>query len=137
MAALEASCPDEYVVTQAVEIRVNRRRSLIPDVLAVTSEAAQRLPSMFAPHEVVLTVEIVSPGSRTLDRFAKPALYAEAGIPFFWRVETEDGIVVCTHRLDPSRERYEETGQFTTTLDVTEPWPINLSIESIKPRHLS
>ena len=109
MAALEASCPDEYVVAQAVEIRVNRRRSLVPDDLAVTSEAAQRLPSMFAPHEVALTVEIVSPGSRTLDRFAKPALYAEAGIPFFWRVETEDGIVVCTHRLDPSRERYEET----------------------------
>jgi Uma2 family endonuclease len=35
------------------------------------------------PHEVVLTVEIVSPTSVSMDRITKPALYAQAGIPFY------------------------------------------------------
>jgi Uma2 family endonuclease len=36
---------------------------------------------------VVLAVEVVSPGSRSDDRFRKPGMYAEAGIPYYWRVE--------------------------------------------------
>jgi Uma2 family endonuclease len=39
------------------------------------------------PSDVLLTVEIVSPGSVELDRRLKPAEYAGAGIPHFWRVE--------------------------------------------------
>nr|WP_280726467.1 Uma2 family endonuclease [Kitasatospora sp. MAA4] len=30
---------------------------------------------------------MVSPGSRSEDRYLKPGLYAEAGIPYYWRVE--------------------------------------------------
>jgi len=137
MVALEALCPAEFNVTQAVEIRVNRRRSLIPDVLVTTDEAAARGPSRFSPHEVVLVVEIVSPGSQTMDRFAKPALYAEAGIPFYWRIETVDGIEVHTHRLDVSTGTYVENGLFTTLIDVGEPWPIKIPIGRITPRHFA
>lgn len=39
----------------------------------------------------VLAVEIVSPGSETLDRVVKPAEYARAGVPHFWRVERDRG----------------------------------------------
>lgn len=42
--------------------------------MVTTAEAADSERSKFAPHEVVLVIEIVSPGSQTLDRFAKPAL---------------------------------------------------------------
>lgn len=135
-AALDTSCPPELFVTQAVEVRVNRRRSLIPDVLVVTEPAAARNPSRFSPHEVVLAVEIVSPSSQTLDRFAKPALYAEAGIPYYWRIETAGGIEVHTYRLDVSGT-YVQSGVFAKVVDLAEPWPINLQLSEITPRQLS
>jgi Uma2 family endonuclease len=135
--ALDGLCPDDLSVTQAVEVRINRRRSLIPDVLVTTDEAASRNPSKFAPHEVVLVVEIVSQGSQTMDRFAKPALYAEAGIPFYWRVETHDGLEVYTYRLDPTVGSYVDDGHFTDTIKVSEPWRISLPISRFAPRHLT
>jgi Uma2 family endonuclease len=137
--ALEAECPDEYDVTQGVEVRINRTRCFIPDVLVTTAEAARRSPSphWYAPHEVVLAVEVVSPSTRSIDRVLKPALYAQAGIPFYWRIETGDGeLVVHTHRIDPVDEVYTETGRWTKFVDTGEPFPVNLSIARITPRHL-
>ncbi|RKN44285.1 Uma2 family endonuclease [Micromonospora endolithica] len=135
MVALEADCPDEYDVTQGVEVRINRTRSFVPDVLVTTSVAAVREPSRYEPHEVVLAVEIVSPSSRSIDRVLKPALYAQAGIPFYWRIETEDGALqVVTYRIDAVNEVYVETGRWAKFLDTGEPFPINLPISRITPR---
>jgi Uma2 family endonuclease len=132
--ALDEICPPEWAVTQAVEVRVTKRRSFIPDVLVINAEAADRNPSKVLPEEVALAVEIVSPGSVTLDRVTKPALYAQAGIPLFWRIETEHGIEVHTHRLDPTGEVYVETGRHTEAIQVDEPWPINLPVMRFAPR---
>lgn len=41
------------------------------------------------PGDVLLTIEIVFPGSIDLDRRLKPVEYARAGIPHFWRVERD------------------------------------------------
>ncbi|MPZ25636.1 MAG: Uma2 family endonuclease [Micromonosporaceae bacterium] len=131
--ALEVSCPPEWVVFQGVEVRISRLRSLTPDVLVVTAEAAAREPSKFKPHEVLLAVEIVSPGSVTMDRVAKPALYAQAGIPYYWRVETEGGIVAYTHRIKPEAQVYALTGRFDRTIDIDEPWVIQVPISQITP----
>jgi Uma2 family endonuclease len=70
-------------------------------------------------HEVLLAVEIVSPTSVGMDRITKPAIYAGAGIPCYWRVETDKGIEVHTYRLDPTNEIYVETGRFTDVIR----WP--------------
>jgi len=132
--ALYDACPPEWAVVQAVEVRINRRRSLTPDVLVVTAEAAARYPSKFQPHEVMLVIEIVSPGSITMDRVAKPALYAQAGIPFYWRVECERRIVVHTHELDRDGEVYASTGEFDKVIKIDRPWPIEIPISTITPR---
>ncbi|MEV0127097.1 Uma2 family endonuclease [Dactylosporangium sp. NPDC050688] len=46
-----------------------------------------------AAADVLLAVEIVSPGSERTDRWLKPREYADAGIAHFWRVEP-DGTVL-------------------------------------------
>jgi Uma2 family endonuclease len=135
-AALDEDCPDEYEVSQGVEVRVSRRRSFIPDVLVATVEASARRTAKLEPHEVVLAVEIVSDSTKAMDRITKPGLYAQAGIPFYWRIETSGGLVVHTHKIDPVDEVYTETGRWTKFVDTGEPWPINVSIERITPRHL-
>lgn len=135
MAELHADCPDGYDVTQGVEVRINRTRSFIPDVLITTAAAAAREPSKYEPHEVVLAIEIVSPSTRSIDRVLKPALYAQAGIPFYWRIETEGGAPeVVTYRIDAVNEVYVETGRWTKFVDTGEPFPINLAISRITPR---
>ena len=60
--------------------------------------AARRRSRFYQPHEVVLAIEIVSPTSLSMDRITEPALFAAAGIPYYWRIETTDGIQVHAHR---------------------------------------
>jgi hypothetical protein len=71
---LEAVAPEPLAVTQAVEIRFGRQLTRITDVLVVRSEQPGR--HWFAPSEVIVAVEIESPGSHLEDRATKPALYA-------------------------------------------------------------
>jgi Uma2 family endonuclease len=134
--ALEEDCPAQYDVTQAVEIRVDRRNAYVPDVMVTTVEAAARGPNIFTSAEVVLAVEIVSPSSTRMERIRKPGLYATAGIPFFWRVETRGGLVVHTHQL-VAEKLYKKTGEFGEMIDIDEPWPIKIPIAQLTPRFLS
>jgi Uma2 family endonuclease len=135
-AALYASCPLEHHVTQGVSIQLSRHRSFIPDVLVATDEAARRGGPCYQPDEVVLAVEIVSPSTQSMDRITKPALYAGAGIPHYWRVETKDGLVVHTYKIDFEAEMYRPSGTFDVEIDTAEPWPIKIPIARIRPRHL-
>jgi Uma2 family endonuclease len=136
MVALETGCPSTFSVTQGVEVRINGRRSFIPDVLVVTDDAAARFPARFEPHEVMLAVEIVSKTSVSMDRITKPALYAQVGIPYYWRIEVEDGLTVHTYKIDPVDEVYYGLGEFTDVIDVSQPWPIKLPVSRLTPKHL-
>jgi Uma2 family endonuclease len=133
-AALDRRCPEQFDVTQGVEVRLSARRSFIPDVLVTTAEAADRRPHWFPPHQVVLAVEIVSPSSEAMDRFMKPTLLAKAGVQCYWRIEIDGGIVVHTHSLDPGTELYVPTGSFRDVVEVTQPWDAVIPVEEITPR---
>lgn len=132
--ALTRICPPEYDVTQAIEVRINRQRSLVPDVLVTTADASATNPNKYLPHQVVLAIEIVSRSSRVMDRITKPALYAQAGIPFYWRIETKEPVSVLTYQLDPGTGVYQPTGTFTDVISLDEPWPISLPVASLTVR---
>ena len=77
---------------------------------------------------VALVLEVESTGSRRHDRFTKPALYAEAGIPHYWRVERGDfGPVIYRYRLAEG-VHYELLGTIgpDDAVTVDEPWPMRL-----------
>src|SRR5258705_1191824 len=82
---LKLSCPENLSVTQAVEVDLSPTRAFIPDVLATTMQAAKLLPAKFTAEQTLLDVVIVSTSSIALDPITKPALYAAAGIPCYWR----------------------------------------------------
>jgi Uma2 family endonuclease len=131
---LQQHCPDNLAVTQAVDVRINELRSLTPDVLVVAAGAEARSSGRFVASEVALAVEIVSPSSMTMDRITKPALYAEAGIPFYWCVDTVGMVVVNTYQLSDVAGGYQPTGKFTDVIEVDGPWRIRLPIADIVPR---
>ncbi|MEV4823081.1 Uma2 family endonuclease [Micromonospora sp. NPDC049274] len=49
--------------------------------------------------EIVLVVEIVSPGSEAMDSVTKVREYASAGIPQYWVVDRDGAQTVTLHRL--------------------------------------
>jgi Uma2 family endonuclease len=126
---LESLAPEPYVVTQAVEIRFARQLTRIPDILVVRSDEPAR--HWFAPAEVILAAEIESPGSHIEDRATKPALYAQYGIPYFWRLE-----------LDPARINAYQIGAGGSyrivaegeRLAVGEPFEVDLPVREMLPR---
>ena len=134
--ALEETCPGHLHVSQANDVQINPRRLFIPDVLVTTDEAARRSTGKFMASEVVLAIEIVSPSSQSIDRVMKPALYAKAGIPYFWLVETEGGLRVHTFALEFEDEVYQPSGSFTDVIKIDQPWPIDIPLARLRPRHL-
>jgi Uma2 family endonuclease len=133
--ALDQTCPDHLFVSQSNDVQLSPRRLFIPDVLVTTFEAARRRGGSFTADEVLLAVEIVSPGSQSMDRVLKPALYAKAGIGDYWLIETDGGITVHTYRLDRAAEVFEPSGSFTNVINVDEPWRIEIPIAGLRPRN--
>jgi Uma2 family endonuclease len=125
---LEAAAPEPLAVTQAVEIRFGRQLTRIPDVLVVRSDQPGR--HWFAPSEVLVAVEIESPGSHLEDRATKPALYAGYGIPHYWRIELEPPLV-SMHRIGHG-DAYQMTGA-GPRLSVSEPFAVDLAVAELLP----
>ncbi|WP_436524091.1 Uma2 family endonuclease [Actinoplanes sp. HUAS TT8] len=135
LVALEETCPEHLHVSQANDVVLSMQRLFTPDVLVTTDEAAAR-DRRFIAKEVVLAVEIVSPGSQSMDRVMKPALYAKAGIPFYWLIERSGGLVVHAFRLADGDDVYQPVGVFTETIKLDQPWGIEIPVARLRPRHL-
>lgn len=125
---LEAAAPVGVAVTQAVEVRFARSLTRIPDVLVVRSDEPWR--HWFGPEEVLLAVEVESPGSHVEDRVTKPALYARYGIPHYWRIEL-DPLRGTVSRLDGDTYQDVPAGDRIT---VTEPFPVDVALIELLPR---
>jgi len=101
-----------------------------PDVMLRRAESfADRhfLPA----DQVVLVVEVVSPHTRARDRFAKPAGYAAAGSPFYWRIG-QDPVHVYAYRRN-AEGVYEPAADSADVLELDEPFPMKLPIAEITP----
>lgn len=85
--------------------------------------------------DVHLVVEVVSPGSRTTDRITKPAQYAAAGIPAYWKVETDGEVSITAYALREGDTVYAELGTWGEgeTLRVSEPFDVELDIDDLVP----
>jgi Uma2 family endonuclease len=79
------------LVLAAPGLRITEQSSgRSPDIVLLRRPAPPRTV-WIDPADVLLVVEVVSPGSENLDRIIKPGEYARAGIARFWRVEREGG----------------------------------------------
>lgn len=95
----------------------------LPDLAAVRVPRvppAAGGPYPYGPEHFGLVVEVVSPSSRKTDRFTKPGEYAEAGLPLFWRVETDPEVLVLAYRLEG--ESYLPAGQVRDRGPLPVPW---------------
>ncbi|MEV4482352.1 Uma2 family endonuclease [Micromonospora coxensis] len=133
---LHTHAPQHLRATQDVGVEIAPNTSRRPDVLLCRAEVPSDA-SLVKAADVVLAVEVVSPGTRRTDRFAKPGEYAAAGIPYYWRVE-QDPVHVYAYRrgdrIGPGGERqYELVADSAELIELSEPFEIKLPVAEITP----
>ncbi|MFC7764381.1 Uma2 family endonuclease [Catellatospora bangladeshensis] len=79
VAVLRQVCPPELRVLREQELFLSDDHRRNPDVLVVRADAYDPDGYSYRPEQVMLAVEVVSPGTETADRKHKPAEYADAG----------------------------------------------------------
>jgi Uma2 family endonuclease len=119
-AALVRLAPDHLRVTREIEVRLDDLIRRNPDVLVVRSAGFSRRVPYLRTEQVVLAIEVVSPGSESTDRVVKPNQYARYGIPHYWRIETSPDIVIHTYQLGAGN-KYTHTGSFDEEAIVAAP----------------
>jgi len=75
-----------------------------PDLVVVDAKAVDRVDrdgGLLRASDVLVIVEIVSPGSRRLDHVTKRHEYADAGIPHYWIVDLDPPASLLAHHLAP------------------------------------
>ena len=122
--ALRVTAPPGLRVVQGVGVLLAEDQRPIPDLVVIRT--ADRTLFNIPADDVVVAAEVVSPSSRSDDRFRKPALYAQAGIPCYLRVELDPPHVVA-YRIGADG-LYEEAGRADpgAVLTLTEPFPITI-----------
>ncbi|GAA2363110.1 Uma2 family endonuclease [Streptomyces cuspidosporus] len=130
------AAPPEWEVARQMTITLGPRDRPEPDVLVVKSEGLMGPEqTAFQPKDVVLAIEVVSADSEARDRDTKPRKYAAAGIPHFWRVESDGGLsVVYVFELEPATKAYVPTGIYRDQLKVGVPFTIDIDLTAINPR---
>jgi Uma2 family endonuclease len=127
-ALLLASLPRAYRATMAPGVYFDRRNYRQPDVVVYRREAA--LADRIRADDCLLVVETVSPSSIANDTVAKPAQYAAAGIPHYWRVH-RDPLLLVAHDLDG--DVYREVGRFDDAVELVEPVPLRFRLTDLLP----
>lgn len=102
-------------IAQAVGLRIPGKAGgvggRIPDLVVWSKTQAEGVWLSVA--DVLLVVEIISPGSEAVDTVAKRTEYAAAGIPQYWTVDQDPAQTVTMYRLDS--ERYETQARMPLT----------------------
>ncbi|MET9337322.1 Uma2 family endonuclease [Nonomuraea sp. NPDC003804] len=131
--ALDAQAPEGLSARSQMDIKIAPRQRPCPDVLVVDTTATTDLNrTAFAPKDVHLVVEVVSPESEHRDNHVKPGIYAAAGIEHFWIVKDENSKpVIHTYELDEVVGAYVATGIHRDRLAVSVPFPIDITLDAL------
>ncbi|MGW2596157.1 Uma2 family endonuclease [Streptomyces klenkii] len=134
---LRSARPQGLVINSEQSVMFNENNVPRPDIVVFDRRGLEVAKVDCIPVEnVVLAVEVVSPGSSAEDRFLKPGMYAQAGISYYWRVERAEGDVPEVHEC----WRHKEAGFYvpspdrpvhTHILKTDVPFPIEIDLRSL------
>lgn len=94
---LGVSAPEGVEIHHSTGVHVDEANFFVPDLLVVRAGTPFH-DNGFDATGVVLVVEVLGPLTHHADRILKPWRYAEAGIPYFWRIDQGPRLVAL--RLD-------------------------------------
>lgn len=131
---LQTALGPNYLVAGPIDIDLHPSYRT-PDLAVVRTALVGRRTRPIPPSDVLLVVEVVSPSSVTTDRITKPAQYAAAGIPAYWRVETSPEVSLTAYVLPGEADVYAEVGTWKAgqTAHLEQPFRVDVSIRRLTP----
>ncbi|MGH3941095.1 MAG: Uma2 family endonuclease [Pseudonocardiaceae bacterium] len=104
----------------------------VPDVVVTRVGGPE---GRLAAPDVLLAVEIISPGSRSVDLHLEPYEYAEAGIPHYWIVDLDPPAPSITvFHLGAPHDGYIKAPATTDELITTVPFTLSIDIPALVTR---
>ncbi|OEV03330.1 hypothetical protein AN216_12365 [Streptomyces oceani] len=117
-------------------VMVDEHNIIKPDIVVYDKTGLDVFTLECLPVEhVALVAEVVSPGSRSEDRFRKPGMLGERGVPYYWCVERGADGVPEVHEF----WRHHEMGvlappdhpRHRTRLKTEVPFPVEVDLASL------
>jgi Uma2 family endonuclease len=136
---LDGQAPPQFEVVQDIDVDLRLAAPdqpgtvRQPDLIVARRDAAIRVDEdgeVYHASDVVLAVEVVSPGSRRLDRRVKRDEYAEAGIPHYWIVDLDAPVSLVACHL-AGEFGYVDGGTTTGIVRTGEPFPVQLDLDAL------
>lgn len=136
---LRRQAPDQLKVLQEVDVDLQLVPAgqpatvRAPDLVVVTRAAFDRVADaggLLNAADVLLAVEVLSPGSVRTDSVIKRAEYADAGIPHYWIVDIDERPTLTAHHL-AGAFGYATNGPVTGTFTATQPFPVRLDLDNL------
>lgn len=133
--ALRDAAPPGIEVAESVAVELGAETAgalgvqvPVPDIVVTTDEAYWDGRHGLLAGDLLLAVEVASPGS-TRDRIWKPALYAGARVPAYWRVELDGPRTpaVVVYVLDAGTYREVRTVRAGESVVLDVPFAVELS----------
>ncbi|MGH3263906.1 MAG: Uma2 family endonuclease [Sciscionella sp.] len=103
-----------------------------PDLVVTTIALLDSGPKRFAASDVELVIEILSPGTRRVDRIMKLADYADAGIQNYWIVDIDRPVSLDAFALIGARYEQSVTSA-TGTVTLNSPAPVTIDLAALVP----
>jgi len=136
---LRSQLPDHLLVIQDIDLDLQlvpagqpgfSRR---PDLMVFERTARERVRAeggMIRASEVLVVIEVVSPGSRRTDHVIKRDEYADAGIPHYWIVDLYQPVSIIACHL-AGEFGYQDPGAVSGTFTTAEPFPARLQLDQL------
>ena len=125
LAALRAAAPDGWWVCARIGVEAGPSY-VVPDVAVLRPDSSGAVWA--DPADVALVVEVEAAESRRYDRLLKPAVYAGAGIPAYWRVEAgPSGARLHVHSLSDGTYPVPRSIEGAQPVLLDAPYPIRVT----------
>ncbi|MFE3772153.1 Uma2 family endonuclease [Streptomyces sp. NPDC057579] len=109
---------------------------VVPDIVVADAGATAEDGVSIDAEAVQLVVERVSPGNKTMDRKLKPQLYAEAAVPYYWRLEFDPAPRLITCELDAGPYVETATALPGSVTRIEKPFPFGIDPAGLaQPQH--
>jgi Uma2 family endonuclease len=129
---LDRQLPDDLAASPDVEVLIDAGfppTVRVPDVVVVPTAVADQNPARVEAADVLLAVEIVSPGTGRTDRVTKLKEYADAGIGHYWIVDLDPPVSLTGYLL--AAGNYEVMVESAGVVEVGSPAMLRIDLDRL------
>ncbi|MBB4969173.1 Uma2 family endonuclease [Saccharothrix violaceirubra] len=131
---LRSQVPADLIAIQDLDVDLGLASEAEPGFsrrpdLVVARRSALKREGMLRASDVVVIVEIVSPGSKRTDRVVKRSEYSDVGIPHYWIVDLDEPVSLIACRLVDGG--YVDDGEVVDEFRADAPFPVRVDLNAL------